>query len=65
MSQSGEREQDYEAMQGELRSKPGVIETLELWKLTKKHLPSDDSELIEDTLENYKRGVNDLFVQPR
>ena len=65
MSQQGDRGQDYEAMLEEAQSKPGVIETLELWKATKKHLPSDDNDLIEDTLENYKRGVNDLFIQPR
>ncbi len=65
MGQESDRGQDYEAMLGEVRGKPGVIETLELWKATKKYLPSDDNDLIEDTLDDYKRGVNDLFVQPR
>ncbi len=65
MPEQGIREQSYEAMLEEARGKPGVMETLELWEATKKHLSTDDTDYVEDTISDYKRGVNDLFVQPR
>lgn len=57
------REQDREDALKEARAKPGVLEALELWEATKRHLPGNPRPKARTT--RLARGANEVFSQPR
>ncbi len=64
MADENTREQEHEKLLEEAKAKPGVREALELWEITRKHLPSDNQRP-KERARRLARGANELLVQPR
>ncbi len=64
MADENTREQEHEKLLEEAKAKPGVLEALQLWETTRKHLPSDNQRP-KERARRLARGANELLAQPR